>query len=828
MLQKSPLRLNPTLKYLNIKQFKVMTPINVIIPLCGKGERFAKQGFATPKPEIKVRGKEIIRHTIDSLNFSDEDNLYIITNQRTNTPTLQAIISTHYPRATIIPLQQETIGPAETIQKALPYIKPSIPCLLVDGDNFYTTDILTKIRECPTKNQIISFETDDEKPVYSYVSIYPKTNRVKSIAEKQKISNLANTGAYYFASTQLLHASTELAFENSTRYPTQQPEPYISHAIASTLSTSEWYSLIIPKTDYISLGTPEQVSTYVSNNPLSTSDQYAFLFDLDGTLVQTDNAYYEVWREILANYNIFLTKEIYETYIFSNADADVKHKLLPSAPITTAELTSKKDALFLKHLNEVQTIAGAQNFIQTLFTSGHKVAVVTNSNRPTAEAILKHMNIQPHLLVIGSECQAAKPSPEPYLKAMEILNIPSERSIIFEDSKNGIISGRGAKARTIVGISNETNITIHTDSDIVIDNYTTITPETLISYTKKVTDYGQIIYNSLKNKYEVEDIQVSPIYLKGGFIADVLAVSLTLDKRPVSAIIKLMTENNSALNKMAHFLDLYGRENYFYESIAPFVPINAPKCFGILRDQQTTPIGFILEDLRPKAIINKNLSAESIDQSLEVISSMAKLHAAFWEKPLQKTFPTLRKHNDPLYQPSWKSFLQEKLPTFQAKWQQILSPQQLSTCQYIIDNFNEIQDHLSTSPLTLCHGDVKSPNIFYEGSTPHFIDWQYISNGKGVQDLIFFIIESFSKERGLELYPLFKSYYYNKLKEYGVNNYTQEMYDKDIQAALCHFPFFVAIWFGTTPTADLIDVNFPYFFIQKLFLFYDAILDKPT
>jgi hypothetical protein len=124
----------------------------------------------------------------------------------------------------------------------------------------------------------------------------------------------------------------------------------------------------------------------------------------------------------------------------------------------------------------------------------------------------------------------------------------------------------------------------------------------------------------------------------------------------------------------------------------------------------------------------------------------------------------------------------------------------------------------------LTHGDIKSPNIFYEGDIPCFIDWQYIANGKGVQDLIFFLIESFSKERLAEIYTLCKSYYYEKLKEYGVTNYTIQQYENDIQAAICHFPFFVAIWFGSTPTQDLIDVNFPYFFIQKLFAFYDYAL----
>ncbi len=48
----------------------------------------------------------------------------------------------------------------------------------------------------------------------------------------------------------------------------------------------------------------------------------------------------------------------------------------------------------------------------------------------------------------------------------------------------------------------------------------------------------------------------------------------------------------------------------------------------------------------------------------------------------------------------------------------------------------------------------------------------------------------------------------------------------DIKNAMFYFPFFVAIWFGTTPNNELIDVNFPYFFIQKLFNFYDIVLDN--
>ena len=49
-------------------------------------------------------------------------------------------------------------------------------------------------------------------------------------------------------------------------------------------------------------------------------DIYAFLFDLDGTLILTDDIYFEVWSEILQIYNISLTPEIFKKYIQGNND----------------------------------------------------------------------------------------------------------------------------------------------------------------------------------------------------------------------------------------------------------------------------------------------------------------------------------------------------------------------------------------------------------------------------------------------------------------------------------------------------------------------------
>jgi hypothetical protein len=83
------------------------------------------------------------------------------------------------------------------------------------------------------------------------------------------------------------------------------------------------------------------------------------------------------------------------------------------------------------------------------------------------------------------------------------------------------------------------------------------------------------------------------------------------------------------------------------------------------------------------------------------------------------------------------------------------------------------------------------------------------------------MIESFSIDKLNLYYDMFKKYYYIKLLEYGVNNYSFSDYEIDFKNAACYFPFFVAVWFGTLSEDELIDKNFPYFFIVRLFNFLD-------
>lgn len=783
--------------------------MNIIIPLCGKGERFLPEN----KPFIKVFDKTIFAHVINSLK---NNNIYIIVNDRTYHKDLELY-------GTIVNIHIETAGATETVYEGLQKIQLTGPVLLVDGDNFYSENIIEKIRQKPNINQVICFEDRGKDPVFSYVK-FDEKYIISEIKEKERISNYANTGAYYFTSAErFMYVASQVL---STQKYNFKGEPYISSVISYMLEHSDdWKATIIPRTSYYSLGTPLQVKHYKERT-------YCFLFDLDGTLVHTDKVYYKVWEKILKEYNIYLTDDIYKKFIYSNSDIYVKNSLLKNINISVEEIMEKKDNYFSEFSGDIEVVNGALEFIKTLKSFSHKISIVTNSNRQTAEFIIRIIGIDTIIdyLVIGGECERAKPYPDPYLKAMKYFDVDPKKCFIFEDSHNGILSAKGSSPKCIVGVGEDAEGLATSGAQLVYKDYIGISMDKLFTFKEEKTrTYKKYIKRSLEKRYpEIGDISINPITLKGGFIADVYSVQFMVGQQSYSAIFKVENNNETMLNKVAHDLDLYNRENYLYETISAHIPVYIPHFYGLVRDDDYRVVGIMLEDLRKENFhLGLDLNREPVETSLAVIDHMAKMHAACWGKSLHKRFPDLKKNNDVRFQPAWGDFIGVRLEKFMEKWGHMFDADQKQMFETIGTSFGQIQDSLSQEPLTLIHGDVKSPNIFFKQAggitTPYFIDWQYICYGKGVQDLVFFMIESFSKETIATYFNLFKEYYYIKLHEYGVVNYEKQSYNEDFRNAAFYFPYFVAVWFGTTPTDDLIDINFPYFFVNSLVGFYDLI-----
>ena len=359
--------------------------MNIIIPIGGKGERFKNKGYNISKPLIKIFYKEMIFYLLDNLNININDKIFIIYYNLEKYDFEKTILNKH-PYINFIRLNKQTNGASETIMYGLEEILKitnNNKCMLFDCDTFYTQDVID-IYKYKTSNAVFYTINKEINPLFSYIKLDDNKNIIK-IIEKVKISDYANTGIYCFENINELYYFSSKVVNNNINF---KGETYISCIIDQMIQDNKIFEGIELNDKFVfNLGTPEQLENYIKNT-------YLFLFDLDGTLVLTDDIYYNVWSNILKEYNIEITNEIFKNYIQGNSDNIVLKTLLPSKyDELLDDISNIKDTLFLKNISNIKIIDGSIDFIKKIKKNGHKIAIVTNCNETVANEIIKFINI---------------------------------------------------------------------------------------------------------------------------------------------------------------------------------------------------------------------------------------------------------------------------------------------------------------------------------------------------------------------------------------------------------------------------------------------------
>ncbi|KAB8330007.1 HAD-IA family hydrolase [Scytonema tolypothrichoides VB-61278] len=179
----------------------------------------------------------------------------------------------------------------------------------------------------------------------------------------------------------------------------------------------------------------------------------AILFDLDGTIANTDPIHYQAWREMLMGYDMDIDETFYKSRISGRTNPQIIEDLLPQlSPEEGAKFADKKEALFRQKAKTIlKPLSGFSELIVWTDTHQLKRALVTNAPRLNVQFVLEVLEIKEvfHTVVIAENEIAAKPDPAPYQVALNRLGITAEQAIALEDSPSGIRSAVGAGIRTI-------------------------------------------------------------------------------------------------------------------------------------------------------------------------------------------------------------------------------------------------------------------------------------------------------------------------------------------------------------------------------------------
>ena len=197
----------------------------------------------------------------------------------------------------------------------------------------------------------------------------------------------------------------------------------------------------------------------------------AALFDLDRVVFDTEPQYSIFWGSQCRLYHPEhpgLEHEIKGQTLTQIYDQWFSGELLKEQPIITQRLNEYEAQMHYDYID------GFEQLIADLHAHGVKTAVVTSSNLPKMQAVYRY---QPQFrqlfdaILTSEDFERSKPDPDCYLKAAARLGAQTDECIVFEDSFNGLRSGRAAQM-AVVGLATTNPVdSIRELSDIQISDY---------------------------------------------------------------------------------------------------------------------------------------------------------------------------------------------------------------------------------------------------------------------------------------------------------------------------------------------------------------------
>ena len=179
------------------------------------------------------------------------------------------------------------------------------------------------------------------------------------------------------------------------------------------------------------------------------------LFDMDGTLVDTDHLHFAAFQTILKPHGIEIDWATYRQYLMGKSNAMVGEKLFPHLPSDRhEEILSAKEAEYRTMVETLEPAAGLIDLLDWADSHGVAAAVVTNAPRASADHVLATLGIRARFkaVITASEVASPKPHPMPYLIGLQRLGGDVGRSVAFEDSSAGVTSAAAA-GLPVVGIA---------------------------------------------------------------------------------------------------------------------------------------------------------------------------------------------------------------------------------------------------------------------------------------------------------------------------------------------------------------------------------------
>lgn len=170
------------------------------------------------------------------------------------------------------------------------------------------------------------------------------------------------------------------------------------------------------------------------------------LFDLDGTLINTEGRSMAMWQMLLDNHNVDQDVRVF----MGRRGRDVIPEVFPEGDVAQliAEVFSYNDH---PGLPEIVPVPGAADLVRKVSAYGSRIGLVTSAQRAWAEERLAAIGIRDLIetIVASEDVEVGKPDPAGFLLGARSLGAEPGDCVVFEDSLAGIAAAKAAGMRCV-------------------------------------------------------------------------------------------------------------------------------------------------------------------------------------------------------------------------------------------------------------------------------------------------------------------------------------------------------------------------------------------
>jgi HAD superfamily hydrolase (TIGR01509 family) len=193
---------------------------------------------------------------------------------------------------------------------------------------------------------------------------------------------------------------------------------------------------------------------------------------MDGVLVDTGEAHYQSWDEVLSDYGILFSREFFQD-TFGMNNTGILSRLLGDrlTPELLVEIADRKEEVFRGLIRgRVRLLPGVLDWLQRLQRDGFRMGVASSAPPANIDALVGELGLAPYFDALGSGVDMpAKPDPALFLEVAAQIGVPPQRCIVVEDAVAGVAAALGAGMKCIA-VTTTSPAEALAAADIIVDS----------------------------------------------------------------------------------------------------------------------------------------------------------------------------------------------------------------------------------------------------------------------------------------------------------------------------------------------------------------------